>query len=455
MSQHYDVIAIGAGSGGLSVVEIAAKYGKRCAVVESQDDLGGTCVNRGCVPKKVMWYAAELAHAQHQAKDYGFSVTPGEVDWKTLVTKRENMIGGINDFYRDTFLADAGIDLLNGHAQFVDAHTLDVDGQTYTADHIIISTGSRPIIPQDVPGAELGITSDGFFELEEQQPEKAVVVGGGYIALELAGVLNALGTETHMMHQGFPVLLGFDGTIRQGLRDQMEQDGIIFDDSNKINSVEKQANGKLTLHFEDRAALEDVDQLLWAIGRVPNTDNIGLDKIGLAVAKNGLIEVNDYQETNVDGVYAIGDIINKRGVQLTPVAIAAGRRLADRLFGNMPERKVDYSLIPTVMFTHPPIGTIGLPEEEAREVYGDQVKVYSTSFVPMYYSFVRKQVKTHMKLIVVGEEEKVVGCHAMGLGVDEMMQGFAVAMRMGATKKDFDDTIAIHPVSAEEMVTMK
>ena len=454
MSQHYDLIAIGAGSGGLSVVEKAAKHGAKCAVVEVNDDLGGTCVNRGCVPKKVMWFAANLAHAQHDAQDYGFATVPGKLDWGKLVNKRDNMIGGITDWYMDSFLSEAGIDLIQGQARFVDAKTLEVNGETYTADHIVISTGGRPIVPTDIPGAEHGISSDGFFELDEQ-PAKVAVVGGGYIALELAGVLNALGSETHMLHQGFPVLIGFDSLMQKTLRTQMEHDGIVFNDTAKIASVEKQADGKLTVNYADGSTLSDLDQLLWAIGRKTNTDDIGLENIGLELAPGGFIDVNDYQETSVPGVYAIGDIINKRGVQLTPVAIAAGRRLGDRLFGGMKDRKLDYSLIPTVMFTHPPIGTIGLSEEAAREKYGDAVKVYSTEFTPMYYSFVKHKAKTAMKLVVVGEDEKIVGCHAIGLGVDEMMQGFAVAIRMGATKQDFDDTIAIHPVSAEEMVTMK
>lgn len=454
MNQHYDVIAIGAGSGGLSVVEKAAAHGKKAAVIEMNDDLGGTCVNRGCVPKKVMWYAAELAHTQHHMLDYGFDIKTSSVNWTKLVMKRENMIDGINSWYLDDFLAKAGIDLIHGQARFLDAHTLEVKGERYTADHIVIATGSRPLELKDIPGAELGITSDGFFELEEQ-PAKVAVVGGGYIALELAGVLNALGTETHVLHQGFPVLIGFDTMIQRGLRRQMEMDGLIFHDNDKIASVEKQANGKLTVNYQSGETLADLDQLVWAIGRVPNTDDIGLDTIGLQPAKNGLLDVNEYQETSVQGVYAIGDIINMRGVQLTPVAIAAGRRLSDRLFGGMKDRKVDYNLIPTVMFTHPPIGTIGLSEEAAREQYGDEVKVYQTDFTSMYYSFVKHKVKTYMKLIVVGKDEKIVGCHAMGKGVDEMMQGFAVALKMGATKKDFDDTIAIHPVSAEEMVTMK
>lgn len=453
MSQHFDLIAIGAGSGGLSVAERAAKYGAKCAIVEVNEDLGGTCVNRGCVPKKVMWYAAELAHAQHHAQDYGFDVTPGKLDWAKLVMKRENMIGGINDWYFDDFLGAAGIELIEGQAKFVDAKTIEVDGETYTADHIVISTGGRPIVPTDIPGAELGMDSDGFFELDEEQPEKVAVVGGGYIALELAGVLNALGSETHMLHQGFPVLIGFDELMQKTLRTQMENDGVNFNDDGKIASVEKQDDGKLMINYEDGSSLADVDTLLWAIGRAPNTAGIGLDNIGLETER-GFIAVNEWQETAVEGVYAIGDIM-KGGAPLTPVAIAAGRRLADRLFGGMPLRKLNYDLIPTVMFTHPPIGTVGLSEEAAREKYGRAVKVYSTEFTPMYYSFVKKKAKTAMKLVVVGEEEKVVGCHAIGLGVDEMMQGFAVAIKMGATKKDFDDTVAIHPVSAEEMVTMK
>ncbi len=453
MSTHFDLIAIGAGSGGLSVAERAASYGAKCAVIESRD-LGGTCVNRGCVPKKVMWFGANLAHALHHAQDYGFDVTTNGFDWQTLVSKRDNLINGINDWYGG-YLAESGVSLIKGAARFVDAHTLEVDGVTYTANHIVISTGGRPIVPTNVPGAEYGITSDGFFELQ-QQPKKIAVVGGGYIALELAGVLNGLGSETYLLHQGFPVLIGFDSMVQTALRTQMEADGIQFNDHNKITQVAKQADGKLTVHFDNGNTLADLDQLLWAIGRAPNTDTIALEKSGIVPAANGLIDVNAYQETNVPGVYAIGDIINMRGVQLTPVAIAAGRRLADRLFGGMEGRKVDYSLIPTVMFTHPPIGTIGLSEEAALEKYGEEaVKVYKADFTPMYYSFTKQKAKTHMKLVVVGTEEKIVGCHVFGLGADEMMQGFAVAIRMGATKKDFDDTIAIHPVSAEELVTMR
>jgi glutathione reductase (NADPH) len=455
MSKHFDLIAIGAGSGGLSVAERAASYGAKCAVVES-GELGGTCVNRGCVPKKVMWYGANLAHAMHHAADYGFDVQAGKLNWEKLVAKRENMIGGINDWYYD-FLNESGVELLEGAAKFVDAKTLQVGDETYTADHIVIATGGRPApVPKDLIGGEHAISSDGFFELDEEQPQKVAVVGGGYIALELAGVLHALGTETHLLHQGFPVLIGFDSTIQQALRQQMDQDGMLINDNDKIANIEKQADGRLTINFENGQALTDLDQLLWAVGRVPNTDDIGIENAGIELAQGGFIDVDEWQQTSAEGVFAIGDIINKRGVQLTPVAIAAGRRLADRLYGGMKDRKLDYNLIPTVMFTHPPIGTIGLNEEDAREQYGDEaVKVYSTSFTPMYYSFTKQKVKTVMKLIVAGEDEKVVGCHLLGKDVDEMLQGFAVAIKMGATKKDFDDTIAIHPVSAEELVTMR
>ncbi len=452
MSNHFDVIAIGAGSGGLSIVERAASYGAKTAVIES-GELGGTCVNLGCVPKKVMWYGASVAHALHDAEDYGFDVKIGDLNWEKLVMKRDNFIGGINDWYFD-FLAESKVELIEGYAKFIDDKTLEVDGEKYTADHIVISTGGRPIIPTNIEGADLGVTSDGFFEdIDEVQPKKVVVVGGGYIALEFAMLLNGLGSDVSILHQAWPVLEGFDSTIQATLRQQMESDGISINDDGIISKVEKQSDDNLTIHFEDGRQISDVNALIWAIGRSPNTDNIGLENTKVEVDQRGMIVVDDEEKTSVDGIYAIGDIIGK--APLTPVAIAAGRRLGDRLYGGKPDRKMSYDHIATVMFTHPPIGTIGLSEEKAREQYGDDIKVYQTSFVPLYHQMTRNKVKTAMKLIVTGEDEKIVGCHIMGLGADEMLQGFAVAIRMGATKQDFDDTIAIHPVSAEELVTMK
>jgi glutathione reductase (NADPH) len=317
-----------------------------------------------------------------------------------------------------------------------------------------MATGGRPIIPEDIPGSELGLTSDGFFnDIDEEQPEKVVVVGGGYIALELAMLMNGFGSEVSILHQGWPVLIGFDELIQKTLRAEMEASDITLNDDGIISKVEKQDNGKTTITFEDGETITDIDALIWAIGRKPNTDNIGLENTQVKIQDNGMIVVDEFEQTSVQGVYAIGDIIGK--APLTPVAIAAGRRLGDRLYGGKPDRKMSYSDIATVMFTHPPIGTIGLSEEAAKEAHGNAVKVYETSFVSMFYQMTSHKVKTAMKLIVVGEEEKIVGCHVIGPGADEMMQGFAVAIRMGATKQDFDDTIAIHPVSAEELVTMK
>jgi len=466
MSNHYDIISIGAGSGGLSIAERAASYGAKTAVIEASE-LGGTCVNVGCVPKKVMWYGAGVAQGLKDAQDYGFNIDldgdfngekSGKLNWEKLVMKRENFIGGILDWY-DGYLGSAGVEIIEGRAKFIDNKTLDVDGETYTADNIVIATGGRPIIPNDIEGAELGIDSDGFFQdLDEVQPKKVVVVGGGYIALELAMLMDGLGSDVSVLHQGWPVLEGFDGMIQRALRHQMEGDGITLYDENIISRIEDQGEDqdeikKLTIHFEDGDSITDVEALIWAIGRAPNTDNIGLENTDVELDPRGMVVVDDEEKTTVDGIYAIGDIIGK--APLTPVAIAAGRRLGDRLYGGKPDRKMSYDNIATVMFTHPPIGTIGLSEEKARELHGDAIKVYTTDFVPLYHQMTRHKVKTHMKLVVLGEEEKVVGCHVIGLGADEMLQGFAVAIRMGATKADFDDTIAIHPVSAEELVTLK
>jgi len=461
MSNHYDLISIGAGSGGLSIAERAASYGAKVAVIENKE-LGGTCVNVGCVPKKVMWYAAGVAQGLMDAQDYGFDVDlegdAGKLNWEKLIAKRENYIGGILDWY-DGYLGGAGVEVIEVAAKFLDNKTIDVDGETYTADNIVIASGGRPIIPTNIEGSELGIDSDGFFqELDEVQPQKVVVVGGGYIALELAMLMDGLGSDVSVLHQGWPVLVGFDSTIQDALSQQMKDDGLKRYHDEIISKVVDQGEGsnglkQVTIEFEDGTSITDVDALIWAIGRRPNTDDIGIDNTDVELDPRGMVVVDDYEKSTVDGIYAIGDIIGK--APLTPVAIAAGRRLGDRLYGGKPERKMSYDDIATVMFTHPPIGTIGMSEEKAKEVYGDEIKVYKTDFVPMYHTMTRHKVKTHMKLIVRGAEEKIVGCHVIGLGADEMLQGFAVAIRMGATKADFDDTIAIHPVSAEELVTMK
>ncbi len=450
MPKHYDLIAIGAGSGGLSIVERAAQYGARCAVVET-GKLGGTCVNVGCVPKKVMWYGASLAHALHDATDYGFDIDIKGFDWAELKAKRDSYVGNINTWYH-SFLADSDIDEIHGSAQFVDAHTLAVDGQTYTAEHIVIAPGSRPIVP-DIPGAEFGITSDGFFELEAL-PERVGIVGSGYIAVEIAGVLNALGSEVTLFLRKQHLLREFDAMLREGLMEEMLNAGINIMPMTQIARVDKDAESeKLTLHCDSGQSFEHFDALVWAIGRAPNSDGLALEKAGIDVDNKGYVVVDDFQNTNVPGVYAVGDVIGK--AQLTPVAIAAARRLGDRLFNHQQDRKLAYDLIPSVVFSHPPIASVGLTESQAREQHGAAVKIYQSRFTPMYHAFTSHPQKVSMKLVTVGAKEKVVGCHIIGLGADEMLQGFAVAIRMGATKKDLDDTIAIHPTGSEELVTMR
>ncbi len=449
MGKHYDVIAIGGGSGGISIAERAAMYGKKAAVVE-MGKMGGTCVNVGCVPKKVMWFAAGLAHAMDDARGYGFDVMVNDFDWGQLVKAREGYIQGINDWY-GTYLQDSEIDWLKGQARFVDAHTIEVDGEEYTADHIAISPGGVPMVPS-IPGAEHGITSDGFFALTEQ-PKRVAVVGAGYIAVELAGLLKALGSEVDLLLRRQHFLRDFDAMLRETLMEEMVNAGVNIMPNINIDRVEKAEDGTLTLHCQEGHELTGFDCLIWAIGREPNTADLNLDSAGVEMNEHGYIPTDEFQNTNVEGVYALGDATGR--AQLTPVAIAAARRLGDRLFNNQPERRLDYENIATVVFSHPPIGTVGLSEEQAREIHGEAVKVYTSRFTPMYYAPSKHKVQTAMKLVCVGAKEKVVGIHIIGDGADEMLQGFAVALKMGATKADLDNTVAIHPTSSEELVTMR
>jgi glutathione reductase (NADPH) len=449
MSRHYDLIAIGGGSGGLSVAERASRYGANCAVVEV-GKMGGTCVNVGCVPKKVMWYGAEIAQALQYAKSYGFDVDVKGFDWATLVAARENYIKGIVDWYGN-YLADSNIDSIEGFARFLDEKTIEVNGEHFTADHIVIAPGGVPMVP-DTPGAELGMTSDGFFALKEQ-PRRVVVVGAGYIAVELAGVLNALGSDVSLLLRREHFLSNFDAMLRDTLMEEMLNDGVNVIPCVSCTAVEKHTDGSLTLTFQNGQQLTEIDALIWAIGRKPNTEDLNLSAAGVVMDDRGYIVTDEYQNTNVDGIYAIGDVTGR--AQLTPVAIAAARRLGDRLFNHQTMRRLEYENIPTVMFSHPPIGTVGLTEEQARQQHGEAVKIYQTRFTAMANAFTERQPVTAMKLVTVGAREKIVGVHIIGQGADEMLQGFAVAVKMGATKEDFDNTVAIHPTSAEELVTLK
>ena len=454
MTQHFDYLAIGGGSGGIASANRAAKLGKKAAVIEAKY-IGGTCVNVGCVPKKAMWYAGQISDALKYASDYGFAQhltldTP-QFDWAKLVANREAYIERIHAAYQRGFDAN-DVTVIDGFAKFVDKNTVEVNGELITADHITIATGGRPSLP-NIEGADYGIDSDGFFALTEQ-PKSVAVVGAGYIAVELAGVFHALGTKAHLLVRKEKPLRGFDNMLSDTLVEQMAKHGPTLHNHSTPERIEKLADGSLVIHLTNGKTIGPVETLVWAIGREPATDNINLAAAGVAMNERGFIETDKYQNTNVDGIYAVGD--NTGRAQLTPVAVAAGRRLCERLFNNKPEEHLDYSGIATVVFSHPVIGTVGLTENEAIVQYGEEnITVYKSQFTALYQAITEDhRDPTRMKLICAGKEEKVVGLHSIGFGSDELLQGFAVAMKMGATKADFDNTIAIHPTSAEEFVTM-
>ena len=448
MADDYDLIVIGGGSGGLAHAQRAAEYGARAMVIES-GRLGGTCVNVGCVPKKVMWYAASIAEDMGLADSYGFNVT-SEHAWGPLKAARDAYVARLNGIYASN-LERKSIPVVRGTARFVDDHTVSVDGTRFSAPMITIATGGYPRLPS-IPGAEYGITSDGFFELDAL-PRRVALVGSGYVAVELAGVLRALGAETSVLVRHDSVLRSFDPLLREAVCDALRQDGVRLVDHVIPHALDRDADGALRLAAEDGRECGPFDTVIWAIGRAPATGDLGLDAAGVVTDPGGFIPVDEWQVTNVPHIHALGDVTG--AVALTPVAIAAGRRLSDRVFGGMQDRRLDYHNIATVVFSHPPMGTIGLTEDEARDEYGDAVKVYTSRFTPMRYALGTHKRAAAMKLVTVGEEERVVGCHVFGDGADEMMQGFAVAIRMGATKRDFDDTVAIHPTSAEELVTLR
>lgn len=451
MSRHFDYLSIGAGSGGIASANRAAIRGAKAAVIEAKA-VGGTCVNVGCVPKKVMWYGAHIAEAIKYSKAYGFELEQTGFDWGTLVKNREAYIERIHGGYKRGFEGN-GVEYIEGFAKFVGPHEVEVNGERITADHITIAVGGRATLPP-VPGAEHGIDSDGFFALTEQ-PKKAVVVGAGYIAVEIAGVLHALGTDTHLLVRQDRPLRYFDRDIIDTLMGVIERHGPNLHPFSEVKKVDKGSDGLLTITTLNDEEISGVDCLIWAIGREPATDAIGLENAGVETDEQGFIRTDKYQNTNVAGVYAVGDITGE--AQLTPVAIKAGRLLAERLFNqDMPDAHMDYSLIPTIVFSHPPIGTIGLSEVEAIAEYGeDQVKAYTSGFAAMYNAITPYRELSNFKLVCVGKEEKVVGLHGIGEGMDEILQGFAVAMKMGATKADFDATVALHPTSAEEFVTLR
>jgi glutathione reductase (NADPH) len=445
----YDLIVIGGGSGGLACAQRAAAHGARVMLLEPHR-LGGTCVNVGCVPKKVMWHAAQLAHAAHDAHDYGFELTLGRHDWPQLKARRDAYVARLNGIYAAN-LDKHGVTLLRERAHLTASQGVLAGGREYRAPHIVLATGSHPMVPA-IPGAELGITSDGFFELA-MRPAGVAIVGSGYIAVELAGVFSALGSHTTIVARGAGLLRRFEPFLGEQLRETMRDEGVDIVTGGTPAALARDAAGGLHLGLADGRQLGPFDCVLWATGRDATGGGLGLEQLRVMRDADGFVRTDAFQETNVSGLYAIGDATGR--AQLTPVAIAAGRRLADRLFGGQPERRLDYDNIPTVIFSHPPIGTVGLTEAEARHQYGTTVRVYSSRFTPLYHAITTHKPKSLMKLVTAGAEERVVGIHVIGPGADELLQGFAVAMRMGATKRDLDDTVAIHPTAAEELVTMR
>ena len=450
MVKEYDYIVIGGGSGGIASANRAAMHGAKVILFEGKE-VGGTCVNVGCVPKKVMWYGAQVAETLHRyAGEYGFDVTINKFDFATLKANRQAYIDRIHGSYERGF-DNNGVERVYEYARFVDPHTVEVAGERYTAPHILIATGGHALYP-NIPGSEYGITSDGFFELDEV-PKRTAVIGAGYIAIEVAGVLNALGSDTHLFVRKDRPLRTFDKDIVDVLVDEMAKSGPTLHTHANATEVVKNADDSLTISFDNGETIT-VDCLIWAIGRAANTSGFGLEKTGVKLTEKGTIYSDEFENTSVPGIYALGDVTGK--LDLTPVAVKAGRQLSERLFNNKADAKLDYTDVATVVFSHPVIGSVGLTEEKAIAKYGpENIKVYKSSFTPMYTALGDNRQPSTMKLVTLGEDEKIIGLHGIGYGVDEMIQGFSVAIKMGATKADFDNTVAIHPTGSEEFVTMR
>ena len=448
--REYDIIAIGGGSGGSATMNRAAMHGAKAAVIEG-NIIGGTCVNVGCVPKKVMWYGAQVSETlKNYAADYGYTIGETSFDFKTLRKNRETYIERSRQAFSNNFNRN-GVDYIEGYARFVDKNTVEVNGEHIRAKHIVIATGSYAFIP-NVPGSELGGTSDDVFAWEEL-PESVSIIGAGYIAVELAGVLHGLGVKTDLFVRKGGPLRGFDQGIVEVLVEEMKKNGQPLHTHKVPKKLEKLDNGDIQIHFED-GTTHTSQKVIWAVGRKANVQQLNLEVAGVELTERGFIQVDEYQNTTTSGIYALGDVSGEK--ELTPVAIKAGRTLAERLFNGKTDAKMDYELIPTVVFSHPAIGSIGLTQEQAEAKYGaENIKVYQSTFAGMYSAITVHRQMTKLKLITLGEEEKVIGLHGIGEGIDEMIQGFAVAVKMGATKADFDATVAIHPTASEEFVTMR
>ena len=441
----YDLFTIGAGSGGVRASRFSANFGARVGVAEERY-LGGTCVNVGCIPKKLFSYASHFSEDFEDAEAYGWSVGERSFDWTKLVANKDTEIGRLNGIY-DRLLRAAGVDVFEERATVVDPHTVQMGERTVTAERILVATGGWPVVP-DIPGKELAITSNEAFYLETL-PEKIVIVGGGYIAVEFAGIFNGLGVDVTQIYRGPTFLRGFDDDVRHFLADEMRKKGVDLRFNQNVACIEKSGDGLVALLESGREI--PADAVMYCTGRAPLSRGFGLEEIGIEMRENGAVVVDDYFQTSVPSVYALGDVIDR--VQLTPVALEEGMAIANTLFNDTPTT-VDYANIATAVFSNPNIGTVGMTELQAREKYG-RLRIFASDFTPLKHTMTGSTERTFMKLIVHCDNDKVLGVHMVGPDAGEIVQGMAIALKCGATKAQFDATIGIHPTLAEEFVAMR
>ena len=449
MSYDFDLFVIGAGSGGIATARRAAQYGAKVGIAEFSD-LGGTCVNRGCVPKKLLVYAAHFSAQFEEAQGYGWNSSQSTLDWGKMIMAVNNEVTRLTGIYQ-RMLDNSKVKIFRGHGQFVDSHTIAIGDQKVTAEKILIAVGGKPFKPDNIPGIENALTSDQMFHLK-QQPKRFAVLGGGYIGCEFACILNGLGSEVTQIIRADQILRGFDQDLRAEIQEAMQKHGIrILNNAQDIAIAKTETGLQITLKGETEETIVTDAISLAATGRIPNIQNLGLENTQVEVG-DGAIVVNEYSQTTEAHIYAVGDCTNR--INLTPVAINEGRAFADTHFGDKP-RQMSYENVPTAIFTIPEAATVGLTEAEAKEKYGDAVKIYRSRFRPMYYTLPNKDEKTLMKLVVHRETDKVLGAHMVGDHAAEIIQGVAIALKMGAVKADFDATVGIHPSSAEEFVTLR